>query len=246
MKIFGFETVDNLPALYHPNLDLLVISDLHLGLEGSMTADGNYVPKFQLDDLLDDIEKAQKLTEAARILVNGDLKNEFSTSRFTEKNEIKDFLEFLDKKFEETTITKGNHDTFVDSTLNQYDLNLKTHHLENGMLFTHGHISLEELELEEDFETLIIGHEHPSLGLKDDIGIKEKIPCFLYGELDKDRQIVVLPAFAKIPRGSDINYTPQHELLSPALRKRTELGELKALGVSREGGLFKFPEIRKL
>jgi len=39
-----------------------------------MSADGNYVPKFQLEQLLEDLQEAKKLTEASRILVNGDLK----------------------------------------------------------------------------------------------------------------------------------------------------------------------------
>jgi putative SbcD/Mre11-related phosphoesterase len=246
MQIFSFETVDSLPALYHPQLDLLVVSDIHLGLEGTMTADGNYVPKFQLDELLEDLQEAQKLTEASRILINGDLKNEFSTSRFTERNEIKEFLDFIQQNFEETIIIKGNHDTFVESTANEYNLDLKRYHLEDGVLFTHGHISVEQLELDKEFETIVIGHEHPSLALKDDIGIKEKIPCFLHGELDSGENIVVLPAFAKVSRGNDVNHTPQHELLTPALRNRVNFGDLKALGVSREGGLFEFPEIRKL
>jgi len=132
MKIFSFETVGSLPALYHPDLDLLVISDIHLGLEGTMSADGNYVPKFQLEQLLEDLQEAKKLTEASRILVNGDLKNDFSTSRFTERSEIKDFLDFLDNNFEETIIIKGNHDAFVDSTANEYDLDVKNTILKTG------------------------------------------------------------------------------------------------------------------
>jgi|AntDeeMetagen681_2_1112603.scaffolds.fasta_scaffold00077_29 hypothetical protein len=246
MKIFSFETVGSLPALYHPDLDLLVISDIHLGLEGTMSADGNYVPKFQLEQLLEDLQEAKKLTEASRILVNGDLKNDFSTSRFTERSEIKDFLDFLDNNFEETIIIKGNHDAFVDSTANEYDLDVKKYYLEDGVLFTHGHISIDELDIKNDFETMVIGHEHPALGLKDDIGVKEKIPCFLYGQLKDKTNIIVLPAFAKVSNGNDINNTLQSKLLAPALRTKTDLGKLKALGVSREGGLFKFPEIRKL
>jgi len=93
---------------------------------------------------------------------------------------------------------------------------------------------------------MVIGHEHPALGLKDDIGVKEKIPCFLYGQLKDKTNIIVLPAFAKVSNGNDINNTLQSKLLAPALRTKTDLGKLKALGVSREGGLFKFPEIRKL
>ena len=245
MRIFGFETVESLPLLYHPEMDLLVISDIHLGLEGTMTADGNYVPKFQLEELLEDLQTAQEETEASRILLNGDLKNEFSTSRFTERNEIKDFLDFLEENFDETIIVEGNHDAFVDSTAKRYDLNMKKFHLQEEVLFTHGHISLDELDLEEDFDTVIIGHEHPALGLEDDIGIKEKIPCFLHGEMRDGKNIIVLPAFAKVSKGNDINYTPQSELLSPILRNQVNFGKLKALGVSREGGLFKFPEISK-
>ena len=246
MEIFNFETVGSLPALYHEELDLLAISDVHLGLEGTMTADGNYVPKFQLEELLEDLEEAQELTEASRILVNGDLKNEFTASRFTERNEIKKFLDFLNEHFEETIIIKGNHDTFVDSTANEYNLDLKKYHLEKEVLFTHGHISIEELDLKTEFETVVIGHEHPSLGLKDDIGIKEKIPCFLYGQLNDGHNLIVLPAFAKVSRGNDVNQTHQSKLLAPLLRNRVNFGKLKALGVSREGGLFKFPEIGKL
>lgn len=246
MQIFEFEAVDSIPALYHPGLDLLVVADIHLGLEGSMTADGNYVPKFQLDDLVEDIEEAQELTGASRILVNGDLKNEFSTSRYTERNEIKEFLDFLDEEFDEMIVIRGNHDTFVESTLNSYDLALERFHVEEGVLFTHGHLLLDELDIKEDFETVVIGHEHPSLALEDEVGVKEKIDCFLYGELENGVNLVVMPALAKVSRGNDVNYTPQQELLSPVLRNRTDLDRLKALGVSREGGLFEFPEVGKL
>lgn len=246
MNILDFETVDSIPALYHPELDLLVISDLHLGLEGSMTSEGNYVPKFQLDELLEDIQEARKLTEVSRILVNGDLKNEFSRSSYTEKTEIEDFLEFLNQNFEEVILIQGNHDTFVDSIARDQELELKDYHLEKGVLFTHGHLELEELGLEQEYSTIVIGHEHPSLALKDDIGVKEKIDCFLYGKTRKDENIIVLPAFAHVSRGNDINYTPQHKLLSPVLRENVDISSLKAVGVSRQGGLFEFPEIGKL
>jgi metallophosphoesterase superfamily enzyme len=80
MKFQNFETVGSEPALYSSQLDMLVISDLHLGLEGSMTLKGSYVPRFQLEDIKEEIENLQEETEAGRILVNGDLKNQYSTS----------------------------------------------------------------------------------------------------------------------------------------------------------------------
>ncbi|MFB6144448.1 MAG: hypothetical protein ABEJ98_04015, partial [Candidatus Nanohaloarchaea archaeon] len=92
MKIKSFETLDSLPLLYHPGLDMIVISDLHLGLEGSMTSEGWYVPQFQLYELLTDLEEARDRTEARRVLVNGDLKHEFSRSRYTEQKELEEFM----------------------------------------------------------------------------------------------------------------------------------------------------------
>jgi len=70
MKIFSFETVGSLPALYHPDLDLLVISDIHLGLEGTMSADGNYVPKFQLEQLLEDLLRKPRSSQRHHVYLS--------------------------------------------------------------------------------------------------------------------------------------------------------------------------------
>ena len=242
MKISEFQTVDSLPCLYHPELDLLVISDIHLGLEGSMTSKGSYIPKFQLEDVLEDIGKAKEETGATRILVNGDLKNEFKKSYYSEKQEVKKFVSRMQKLFDEVILIKGNHDTFIDETVERKGLELQERHEENGILFTHGHKDIEDLE---SFEIVIIGHEHPALSLKDEIGVVEKVDCILHGEED-GTEVIVLPAFSSISNGTRINETPQRELLSPVLRKHFDVGELKAVAVSREAGLFDFPEIRKI
>lgn len=238
MEIYGFQTLGKKPALYHPELDLVVISDIHLGLEGSMTSKGSYIPKFQLEDMKEEIKEAREETGAERILVNGDLKNEFSTS-YTEKQEIEEFLEFLSGRFDEVILIRGNHDTILDNTAEKHGLELREKYREDGYLFFHGHE-----EVDEDFETLIIGHEHPALSLTDDVGVKEKIPCLLYGEVPGGK-IVVMPAYSKIANGSDINVMPRQQLLSPILRKNG-VSDLKAVGISREAGVLEFPEVGKI
>jgi putative SbcD/Mre11-related phosphoesterase len=197
MQILDFQTVDSKPALYHPELDLVVISDIHLGLEGSMTSKGSYVPRFQLDDIKEELKEIREEKDAGRILVNGDLKNQFSTS-YTEKQEIDEFLEFLKEEFEEVILIEGNHDTFLDNTAEKHGLELRESFREDGVLFVHGHE-----EIEGDFETLVIGHEHPALVLTDDVGVKEKIDCLLYGEIEEGN-IVVMPAYSKISNGSGV------------------------------------------
>ncbi len=245
MEIFGFETIDSLPALYHQESDMVVISDLHLGLEGSMTYEGSYVPQFQLDELKEDLRGAAEETGASRVLVNGDLKHEFSTTRFSEEKEIREFIEFLQELFSEVVLVKGNHDTFVVQIAEDYGLELEDYHLENDVLFYHGHRELDLLGAE-GYDTVVIGHEHPALSLKDEIGVKEKVDCFLYGEMDNESRLIVMPAFSKISGGSTVNEVPTHKLLSPVLRNQVDIDEMKAIAVSKEAGLFEFPEIGKI
>lgn len=246
MKVLNFETVASLPALYHEGLDLVVISDLHLGLEGGMTSKGSYVPEFQLDELLEDLQEIRKRTQASRLLVNGDLKNEFKTSLYSEKTEIEEFIGKAEGLFDELILIGGNHDTFIESTVEEKGYELKKFFLEDKVLFTHGHISLEELGVEEAFDTVVIGHEHPALELEDEIGVTEKVNCFLYGENSEGKALIVMPAFSTISNGSGVNNMPSRELLSPILRSFIDKSSMKALAVSREAGLFEFPELGKI
>ena len=243
MEFQNFQNIGSQPALYNTELDILVIGDLHLGLEGSMTSKGSYVPKFQLEDIKDEIQHLQDETEASRILVNGDLKNQYSTS-YTEKQELDEFLKFLQETFEEVILIKGNHDTILDNTAEKYGLELREHYLEDKVLFTHGHMKMDNFKNFE-FDTIVIGHEHPALALTDDVGVKEKVACVLYGETKDGKNLIVLPAYSKISNGSEVNNMPRSEFLSPILRENG-IGNLRATVLSREGGVFEFPELSKI
>ncbi len=243
MDIYGFETVDSLPCLYHANLDLLVLSDIHLGLEGSVTSKGGYVPKFQLDEILEDVEKAKDETDASRILINGDLKNEFRKNYYSEKKEIDKFLGKIKNLFNEIVIVEGNHDNFLDEMVEKNGLEIRKEYSENGILFTHGHQDIEDIG---EYTTVVIGHEHPALSLKDEIGVVEKVDSIIYGKGEDEVNIIVLPAFSSISNGTRINETPQSELLSPVLRNHADIKNMKAVAVSREAGIFEFPELSKI
>lgn len=234
-----FEILDSLPALYLKDLDLIVISDLHLGLEGSMTSQGNYVPEFQLENIKDELKKLKELSGSDRILVNGDLKNEYSTA-YSEKREVEDLLDFLNKEFEDIILIKGNHDTFLDQLIEDKGLRLLESYKENEVLFIHGH---EELDNKE-FSTIVIGHEHPALALTDDIGVTEKVRCLLHGETSLG-ELFVLPAFSEISNGSEINKMKEDDLLSPIL-KEVDLDCLTAYAISREGGTYNFGKLQNL
>lgn len=246
-EIFNFQIIDALPALFEEKTKTIVLSDLHLGLEGSMTSKGSYIPEFQLDEIKRDIKKAKQATNAEKIIVNGDLKTEFKGSAYSEKKEIKELLDLLEDLFQEVIIIKGNHDTFIEKMIEKRKTQLyQKYYLENETLYTHGHIGIEELEIDGEYNTIIIGHEHPAISLKDDIGVKEKLDCFLYGKTDNEKKVIVLPAFSQISNGTSINEAPQSQLLSPILRNNIDKDKLKAIGVLRREKTYKFPEIGKI
>lgn len=232
-----FEIIGNYPAIYFPELDLIAISDLHLGLEASMTSRGNYIPEFQLDQIIEELEEIRELTDCDRILINGDLKNQYSTS-YSEKSEIDDLLSFLTDQFEDVIVIQGNHDTFTDSILEEHGLRPLEQYEEDGVLFTHG-----DERPDQDWSTIVIGHEHPALALEDDIGVTEKVDAFLH--LEGEKEIFVLPAYSPISNGSEINRMSSSELLSPIL-KDFNLNEFQAYAISREAGVFDFGKLRNL
>ena len=233
-----FDIIDSKPAIYLPDLELIAIADLHLGLEASMNSRGHYIPEFQLDDIKEELELLKEETKSDRILINGDLKNQFSTS-YSEKREISELLDFLTERFEDIIIIEGNHDTFLEETIEDKGLRMLESYEEDGVLFTHG-----DKQIEQDFDTLVIGHEHPALALDDEIGVTEKVSCLLYGETNLG-DIIVLPAFSKISNGSEVNRMSKSELLSPVLQE-TGIKNFNAVAISREGGVYDFGKIHNL
>lgn len=233
-----FEIIDSKPAIYLPEIDLIAIADLHLGLEASMTSRGNYIPEFQLEDLKDEISDLKKETGSDRILINGDLKNQYSTT-YSEKREISELLDFLKEEFKDIIIIEGNHDTFIEETVEEKDLRVLEKYREDGILFMHGH-----KEVDEEFEALIIGHEHPALALTDEIGVTEKVSCLLHGKTERG-ELFVLPAFSKISNGSEVNRMRKSELLCPVLQE-TGIDDFEAYAISREAGVFDFGKIHNL
>jgi len=248
MELFrGIEIIENFPALYIEKISAVVIADLHLGFEGIAAEEGIFIPKIQFKKELEVIKKIAKKysKKAQRIIINGDLKHEFSETTYHEFAEVKEMLEFLSSKFKEIIFVKGNHDNFIARITSKFGI--PTHDivaLEN-FLFFHGHkMSREISTTKEDF--IVIGHEHPTLALYDEVGGKEKLKCFLFGfNKNLKKNIIVLPAFSYLAQGSDVNIVPKNELLSP-LFDIVDIDALNAAGISEEAGVLEFGKIKEI
>ncbi|MDI6643783.1 MAG: metallophosphoesterase [Methanobacteriaceae archaeon] len=194
--------------------DNLIISDLHLGYEQALNSEGLMIPKFQYEKIitrLEEIFNQIDLQNVKTIIINGDLKHEFAKISKQEWREVINFLKFLKKNFEEIILIKGNHDNFTRYIAEKCELEIYETYSIGDYLLMHGHKLPSNLEKLDD-SIIIIGHEHPCIGLRSGERV-EKIKCFLKGKW-KGIELIVMPSFNFITEGSDIL---NEKLLSPFL-----------------------------
>lgn len=246
MKVFNdIELIEYFPAIYIKSIDSIVIADLHLGYEGIMAEQGIFIPKIQFKKELEMISKIIDKNKAKNIIINGDIKHEFSETSYHEFVEVSDLLSFLKNNFKRIILIKGNHDNYIARVTSKHDVELYEELKISDFYFLHGHkIPIDFMR--KDVKTIIIAHEHPAIALYDEIGVKEKVDCLLYGKTMDGRKIIVLPAFSFFAQGSEVNILPKEELLSPILKGYVDIDNLKAIAISEEIGFLFFPKIGDL
>ncbi|MEW5760450.1 MAG: metallophosphoesterase [Candidatus Thermoplasmatota archaeon] len=241
MKIFeDIEIIDSYPAIYIKELDMIVIADLHLGYEGILAEQGIFIPKIQFKKIVSDMKKIVEICDARNILINGDIKHEFSETSYHEFKEVKNFLELLKNNFKRIILIKGNHDNYISNITNKYGIELYDEINIKGYFFTHGH----KAKKEKLSSMNIFAHEHPSIALFTEVGVKEKMKAFIYGEIG-NKKILVMPSFSYFAEGNDVNLIPKNELLSPLLRE-IDIDRLMAICLLEKEKPLKFPEIGRI
>ena len=263
MKILpNMEIVDL--ALYFDST--LVIADVHIGYEEALNKQGILIPRAQFEDMVKRMEcifDSLSSKKIERIVVNGDLKHEFGTISEQEWRNTLKFIDLLAKHCNEVILIKGNHDSILGPIAKKREVkvldyfvieSMKKHinernsilkktlkrikkQLENRTLIIHGD-KIPNKELLKEASTIIIGHEHPAVSLKEGPRI-EQYKCFLKGRY-KGKNLIVMPSFNTVAEGTDVL---RNKALSPFLRqdldnfsvyivedKIYEFGKLKELG----------------
>lgn len=217
-------------AVYLEGPRAAVISDLHLGYEGALHDQGISIPRRQKRVMMERLDALLADLQPRTLVVAGDFKHEFSRPLREEWNEVLDVLDFLQGRVE-VLMVRGNHDNFLRNILNRKGMELHRQVTLGGVRIVHGH---EGFPLE---GMTVMGHEHPSLKLKDEIGATVSIPCFLArGDL------VVLPAFSPLAYGTDIFQRPY---LSPILNT-LDMGSARVVGVDDKLGLLDFGRMDRI
>ncbi len=235
------ELMEGLPLAYIKSLNALVVSDIHLGYEGAMAKKGILMPKVNITSILKVLDGAVRETGAKSIIVNGDIKNDFSDVTTDEFNELAELARFAKGVHAKLILIKGNHDNFVDRYREPFDIEIHSQSaLIEDYLFFHG----EELpDMPTTAKMLVMGHEHPAISIVSDSGVKERLRCFLLGTY-KRKSIIVLPAMNYFAGGTAVNVVPPSSLLSPIFRK-TDVDKMRAIVIGY-GSTMDFGTVRQL
>ncbi len=249
----GLELIDLALFLYERRG--LAIADVHLGIEDALKDEGVLVPRRHLAQVQQRLERIfQELhvtpSEPLRkIIINGDLRHQFGPLSRVEHKESREFLRWLTSWAEHIALIEGNHDGSLPHLANER-ITVTRSYSEGDCWFVHGDEALTPAPRERGARTggmrvptwLVIGHEHPAVGLRDPVtGRVEVYKCFLAGTF-KEYNLLVLPSFNQFVRGSDLL---KEQPLSPFVQQ-SNLEEFLVYPVSDDGSIYEFGLLRRL
>tara|TARA_Y100000310_G_scaffold170437_1_gene170576 strand:+ start:65 stop:778 length:714 start_codon:yes stop_codon:yes gene_type:complete len=236
MKIF--DDIELIDLAVYVN-KTLIVTDFHIGYEEALNKQGLMVPRFQFDEIMKRLEKIfsrLKGKKIDKIIVNGDLKHEFSTISDQEWRHTLKLLDFFEKHCNEIILIKGNHDTILGPIAKKRNIRVMDHFIINNILIIHGDV-IPSKTLLKGVKTIIIGHEHPAVSVREGPRA-ELFKAFLVGKWKK-YNLVVQPSFNLVTEGTDVL---KEEVLSPFLK-----GNLRNLNAIIVGDkLYNFGKIKDL
>ncbi|MBI4145594.1 metallophosphoesterase [Candidatus Woesearchaeota archaeon] len=236
----GVDAIDL--AIYLPVHETLVLSDLHMGFEESLNAQGVLVPRTHYKDLVDRLELIfaelkNRRQRVSQVVITGDLKHEFGGIRRQEWKDVSRIVDYLLRRVERLVLIKGNHDVQLGPIATRRGLELVKDVRLGDVLIIHGDQEPNDLK---GVTTIIMGHEHPAIGLRSGTRV-ERFKCYLVGRY-KRKTLIVQPSANLLTEGSDVM---KEQTLSPLLSK--DILSFKAFVLDdKKRELLDFGVIRRL
>ncbi|MEM2826450.1 MAG: metallophosphoesterase [Sulfolobales archaeon] len=242
----GLEIVGELPVAYSRRHRTLILADVHIGFEEEVLSRGGFIPRFQLKNTIRILEDAFNRVSAERVVFAGDLKHLFDALGRLERVELMELLTYVKKHVGSVVVVRGNHDNFLPAMRKWIEFDMVDSYSLPPYLILHGHKPLREELHYQQWEYLIIGHEHPSIALRDPIGIVGKFSCFLVGAMPAiKKNIVILPAVGAYQTGSKVTLM-RETYLSPVVKEHVDVETIKPIVVGTDIGVLEFPTLREL
>lgn len=236
IEVFPEVTITNDMCALLPT-GTVVIADLHIGYESAMEEQGLSLPRIQVEELRDRLLHILDKYQPDRMVILGDLKHEFSKNLRQEWDDVQHLLSLL-KNQTEVIIVRGNHDNYLATIASKMEVPMVREHREQSITFTHGHGY-------SDQRPIVIGHEHPSIKIYDEVGAYVRFHCYMF---DAEEEILVLPAFSPLASGTNLSRADSRSFLSPILKdhnpSRMEVFACSEIGLLSLGQLSDIVEQR--
>ncbi len=195
------------PALLvERDLRVLVVADLHMGIESGLERHGVHVTSrsaARRDRVLACIEEAKP----DLLLLLGDIKHNVPVTSRQEYRELPGVLDaFRDRV--PIAVVPGNHDGGIDRFLRPGELLPIDGVIIDGVGYLHGHTHPDP---DLSGHLIILGHHHPVVSLIDSVGCAARArPAYLYSGVaapcipESHTRLLFVPAFNEFAGGIDI------------------------------------------
>lgn len=167
---------------------VVVLGDLHIGWEVTLSQQGIHIPS-QTGKMLQRLKAIIEKEHPSRIIMLGDVKHSVTGAELEEWRDVPDFFEALLKLVPSVQVILGNHDGNLEPlTPSKVEILPSTGlALWNRFGLLHGHAwpSPEILGC----ETLILGHLHPAVTLRDALGYRLTKPAWVTAPCDPKKLV---------------------------------------------------------
>jgi len=184
---------------------LLVVADLHFGIEADLASHGLHIRSHSAERL----ERLMHAIDAAEpdvLILLGDVKHSIPALTRQEYTEMPGILDAIRDRIP-FRVFPGNHDIGIERFLAPAEILPKEGTVIDGVGYFHGHMypspSL-------SCRLIIAGHHHPLVTIRDDVGCALQAPAYLRANID---------AAALGLAGTDECHSPAHALLMPAFNE---------------------------
>ena len=160
---------------------LLIVADLHFGIEADIAAHGLHF-RSRSTDRLDRLLKVIDSADPDMLVLLGDIKHSIPSLTRQEYVELPLILDTLRSRIP-LKVFPGNHDIGIEPYLRDTELQPKEGTILDGVGYLHGHMYPSPNLAG---HLMVIGHHHPLLLLKDEVGCALQAPAYLRAGLDTD------------------------------------------------------------
>ena len=213
MRLIELQPILNEPALFINEKKILVIADLHIGIESELSEKGINTAS-QTKKMINHFFSLCKKYKPKEIVLLGDIKHNIPSSTIQERRDVKNFLEEI-QSFGIIHIIPGNHDGNIQKiTPNNIIIHPSNGFIIEDIAFVHGHRWPSEEIMQ--CKQIVTAHTHPTIMFTDRLGYKTYEPCWIKGNFDNFKlkakypnssnpQILVIPAFNPLCGGIAAN-----------------------------------------